>query len=142
MAWNGISNRVERVEMKGLFIGATIVLILTIGAYASREGDTINIHVSGRDPRSLISNFNSQFADQSLRLKLVESESDADVSVSFQDRIGNPNADAVSYCYRGHIDIVNSAPDEALPKILVHELLHCAGAGHESEDPASVMYTH
>jgi hypothetical protein len=142
MAWNGISNRVEISEMKSLFICATIVLILTIGAYASREGDTIKIHVSGRDPMSLISDFNSQFADQSLRLELVESESDADVSVSFQDRIGNPNADAVSYGYRGHIDIANSAPDAALIKVLVHELLHCAGAGHESEDPASVMYTH
>lgn len=128
--------------VKRLFICISIILILTIGAYASREGDTINIHVSGRDPRSLIRDFNSQFADQSLRLELVESESDADVSVSFQDRIGNPDADAVSYCYRGHIDIANSAPDEALPNILVHELLHCSGAGHEPEDPSSVMYTH
>jgi hypothetical protein len=128
--------------MKRLFICVTVVLILTIGAYASREGDTIKIHVTGRDPQPLINDFNSQFGDQSLRLEMVESESDADVSVSFQDDIGDPGADAVSYAYRGHIDIANSAPNAALTKILVHELLHCAGVNHEPEDPSSVMYTH
>lgn len=102
--------------MKRLFICSTIVLILTIGAYASREGGTIKIHVSGRDSRPLIDDFNSQVGDQSLRLETVESESDADVSVAFQDDIGTPNADAVSYAYRGHINIADSAPNAALTK--------------------------
>ncbi|HEY7307232.1 MAG TPA: hypothetical protein VH601_24120 [Bryobacteraceae bacterium] len=126
--------------MKRLLICSIVVLGLTIGAYASRAGDTIKIFVIGRDARSLISDFNAHLGDQSLRLEIVESESDADVSVMFQDDIGNPNADAVSHAYRGHIAIANSAPEAALTLILAHELLHCAGAGHEPEDTSSVMY--
>jgi len=125
----------------GIFICAVSLIIPSL-AYAGRTGDEIKIYATGRDIQSIVEDVNSQIAPKSLTLRIVDEESDADVDVTFQDDIGNPVADAVSYTYRGHIYIANSAPSDALSFILLHELLHCAGVDHEPNDPTSIMFTH
>src|SRR5262245_49874724 len=107
-----------------LTIVFVIIVIVTICGYASREGDTIRIYVTGRDARPLIDDFNSQIGGPRLILKLVESEADADVTVTFLDKlrtgrsVRNGNSVAASYTYRGHIDILNSASNSELLLIL------------------------
>jgi hypothetical protein len=136
------------VKHPGIFICA-ISLILPSLAYAGRTGDEIKIYATGRDMQSIVEDVNSRIADansqiapEPLTVRVVDKESDADVSITFQEDIGNPGADAVSYTYRGHIYIANSAPADALSFILLHELSHCAGVDHEPDDPTSIMFTH
>jgi hypothetical protein len=125
----------------GVYICAILLIIPPLG-YAGRAGDEIKIYATGRDIQPIIEDVNSQIAHKSLTLRIVDEESDADVDVTFQEDIGNSDADAVSYTYRGHIYIANSAPTDSLNFILLHELLHCAGVNHEPNDPTSIMFTH
>ncbi len=129
--------------MKRLLISfCVIALIVVISGYLSRKGEEVSIYSTGRDIRSVVDDLNYAVASESLRFRIVDRESDADVSVAFLNDIGNPQADAVSYAYRGKIDIANSAPQDSLGVILLHEILHCAGVGHDKDNPSSIMYIH
>src|SRR5262249_55089394 len=110
-------------------------LIIMILGYANRTGDSIKIYSTGRDIRSIVEDMNLAVASESLTFQIVDKESDADVSVAFRNDIGNSWADAVSYAYRGQIDISNSVPEDSLGVILLHEILHCSGVGHEPDNP-------
>lgn len=129
--------------MKSFYIFCcTISLVIVVMAYAGRTGDEIKIYSTGRNIRPVVEHINFLVASESLTFRIVDAESDADVSIKFQDDIGDSNADGVSYAYRGQIYIANSVPDDHVHVVLIHEILHCAGVGHEPEDPSSVMYTH
>jgi len=129
--------------MKSFIITLCVaILVISILGYVGRQGDAIKIYSTGRDIQSVVENLNYAVASDSISFKVVDTESDADVSVAFLNDIGNPRADAVSYAYRGQIDIANSAPDDSLGVILLHEILHCAGVGHEPDNPSSIMYVH
>lgn len=130
--------------MKAICVICVIALICIVVSYQNNTGQEIKIYSTGRDIRSEVGVMNSWVADRSadsLKFTIVDRESEADVNVSFRNDIGNPNAASISYAYRGHVDVDSSTPAEQLPNLLVHELLHCAGTGHDREDPSSVMYT-
>lgn len=129
--------------MKRLYICCYAILpIIIIGVYAGRTGDVIKIYLIGRDIRPIVNHLNVLVASESLKFQIVDEESDADVSIRFQDDIGDPNAVGISYALFGQIYILNSLPTDQVYVVLIHEILHCAGVGHEPKDPSSVMYTH
>jgi hypothetical protein len=129
--------------VKRFYIYCSAILpIIVVVAYAGRAGDEIKFYITGRNIRPVIEHLNFLVASESLKFRIVDVESDADVSIKFQDDIGDPNAVGVSYALFGQIYIVNSLPADQVYVVLIHEILHCAGVGHESEDPSSVMYTH
>lgn len=123
------------------FIGA-ILPIFTLLAYWGRSGNEIKIYAADRDLRTVIDQMNYMVPQESITFRLVQNEDEADARIRFQDDLGAPNAAAVSFAYSGQIYISNFAPVDSLHKILFHEILHCAGVGHESEDEASIMYAY
>lgn len=117
-----------------------MILMITLLAYLNRSGNQIAVHFQGREIQPIIEKINSKFAADAINFLAVDNEAQADVSITFQDDIGIPNADAISYTFCGKIFIANSAPEDCLVNIIIHEILHCAGIGHETDDPSSVMY--
>jgi hypothetical protein len=111
-------------------------------AYASRPGDEIKVYSTGRNIRPVIDHLNSLVASESLRIRIVDVESDSDVSIKFEDDLGYSNAVGLAYPFCGKIYITNLVPPDQIYVVLMHEILHCAGVGHEPEDPSSIMYTH
>ncbi len=127
--------------MKRFFIFlCAISLIVTVLIHAGRTGNEIRIYSNGRDIQSIIENLNFAVDADSLRFREVGRESDADLSVAFVDDIGDPQGHARSHALSGQIEIANYAPANSLSVILLHEILHCAGSGHEPNDPSSIMY--
>lgn len=126
------------------FILSCIVVgwLLDVTGSSAPKGNEIKLYAVGRDIRSTVKLFNLQLAGESLLFRIVEVESEADISIRFQDDVGHPGAAGASYAYSGRVYIANSLPSEEVDVTLMHEILHCAGVDHEPEDATSVMYTH
>src|SRR5262249_15065862 len=127
-------------EMKYIYCLALGVIIIAI--YSARSGDEINIYSTGRNIRPVVEHLNFLVASESLKFRIVDKEAYPDVSVNFQDDIGDSSALGISYPLIGRIYVANSVPADQVYVVLIHEFLHCAGVSHEPEDPTSVMYTH
>lgn len=121
--------------------GSVAVLALAIFAYKERAGDEIKIFAPERDVQAVVDQMNYMVPQESITFRLVRSESEADIYIRFKDKLEVSGADAVSFTHRGQIYIANTAPVESLPAIFLHEILHCAGVGHE-ENASSVMYAY
>lgn len=76
----------------------------------------------------------------SVEFRSTYDQRNTDITVDFRP-LSRPDADAVSYAYRSHVDISPSAPRDNLTDILVHEFLHLAGEPH-SGNPNSAIYSH
>ena len=128
--------------MKPTYLYCCALGLIIIAVYTVRAGDEIKIYATGRNIGPVVEHLNSLVAAQSLKFRIVEEESDADISVNFQDDIGDSSALGISYPLIGRIYVANSVPADQVYVVLIHEFLHCAGVSHEPEDPTSVMYTH
>lgn len=114
-----------------VFVGSAL-------AFASREGDNVTVQMTGTaNAQAIIEEINGRLGDSGVRLSLVESG--ADVNVAFKDDIGMAEADAYALTFAGSVSVSNTAPAEAIPHIVLHEILHVAGVGHE-DDQNSVMH--
>src|SRR5262249_31445486 len=85
---------------------------------------------------------NGQIASVGLKFRMVDTESEADVRVEFREDVGDTDDYAVSYAYRGHVDVSTKAPYQYLGPTVLHEILHCAGSAHEPDDHDSIMFPH
>lgn len=115
-----------------------VVFVVSAMVFASREGDEVKVQMTGTsNAQAIIEEINGRLGDSGVRLSLVESG--ADVNVAFKDDIGMAEADAYALTFAGSVSVSNTAPAEAIPHIVLHEVLHVAGVGHEN-DQNSVMH--
>lgn len=132
-----------RTESMKIFFAVCILgLILMAASYGTRDGNEVKLYVKGQDIRPVVTYLNGLLRPAALTLRIVDVESDADVSVEFRDNIGAPDAVGTANAALGQIYLLNSIPGDHIYTVLLHELLHCAGLGHEPDDQSSVLYTH
>jgi hypothetical protein len=127
--------------MKRLFLCAIpFALLIGIGAYnAEPSGSEIRIYSTDADIHPVVARLNRRLAREGLTILVVDVANDADVRVKFVDvAAGDPTNGGASWPYDGRIEIARD-DNEDLATTLLHEMLHCAGVGHEY-DPTSVMY--
>lgn len=86
----------------------------------------------------VLSRINDKLYRYGIGFAAVDTPAQSDVSIGFSD---NLPGDARSYAYRGHID-VDSNPAGSLDQIVLHEIIHTGGGGHNPGNPRAVMYTH
>lgn len=116
--------------------------------FASRSGDTIRVHCDGCNLSTQLNHLNSLLEPANVRLVDADQGS-ADVTVSVipdsqmpAARPGYAVAGAANPL-TGHIDLASSTVDAEYGYVaILHEILHCAGIGHEPNDSTSLMHNH
>jgi hypothetical protein len=127
---------------------ALMILTGSTAMFAMRNGNTIRVHCAGCDISAQLGHLNSLLAPANVRLEASEAGA-ADVTISLvsadqMPKPGTPNAVAAGAAnpLTGHIDIDSYYANSQYGYVVIlHEIIHCAGVGHEPEDPSSLMHT-
>lgn len=101
----------------------------------NKGGDTISVYATGNGAEWNVRRLDNWLSAQpnAPRVRLTNDPSSADVTLRFTANIDAPDAAAVSYVYRGHMDVDERTPYEQLPNVLAHEFMHLSGASHSDE---------
>lgn len=122
-----------------LIVIAGLILFAAAHVFSTPKTDgPIRIYATGGDIRPKVAILNYRLAAAGLEFAAADTAEEADIQVTFVEAIaGKSRAVGTSHPFSGYIEIVRGADAEGA--ILLHEMLHCAGLGHE-DDPSSVMH--
>lgn len=125
-------------------IAIALLIGLSVGLYRFNEGDTIRVHCNNCNIDPHLNHLSELLA--SANIKLISADklaADVDISIVPTDQMPGADVAGSASPLTGHIDLnQNYINTQESYVIVLHEILHCAGVGHEPDDPSSLMHTH
>jgi hypothetical protein len=125
-----------------IYILIPIVALVSLGAYTPEPSHApIRIYATGGDITPIVDRLRLKLIHDGVLFAIADKPEEADVTINLMEGPGIPvsggHVVGYSHAITGTIDYAYRQDEDG--NILLHEILHCAGAGHES-DPKSVMY--